>query len=98
MVVNEPALSPGFILLQPALLQPGHCTGRKALGPWVSKASRSACISSVEMPFRYNQEIAASSLAVFRTYGGTYAERKAIGSSGRLLTLGTCIVNGPIPV
>ncbi len=33
MVVIEQARPPGLILVPPALLQPGHRTGRKALGP-----------------------------------------------------------------
>ena len=73
VIVIKPALPPGLILLPPGLLQPGHRTGREALG--LSKASRANCISPVEMPFKYSHGIAVSRLTVLRRYGGTRAER-----------------------
>ena len=43
-----------------------------ASGP--TSTSRAGCISPVEIPFKYSHGIAASKLAVLRTYGGTSAE------------------------
>jgi hypothetical protein len=44
------------------------------LAPGPTRTSKAGCISPVEMPFKYNHGIAASRLAVFRTYGSTNAE------------------------